>query len=162
MPFLLLDERGNLRAVFWQSQRFQGCCRRLSVQRYSFGGKSGAEPPKALLQAVTLTNSLLVLIDTFWLNATLHQLCPSSPAMHCNMLTLSAAHFLGGGEMLGQERWGKEQAGGASNLYPCVFCQRLARGSRGLPCRVQRCCWWTGFFCNLCVGCTDSLAEGNL
>lgn len=109
-----------------------------------------------------LTNSLLVLIDTFWLNATLHQLCPSSPAMHCNMLTLSAAHFLGGGEMLGQERWGKEQAGGASSLYPCVFCQRLARGSRGLPCRVQRCCWWTGFFCNLCVGCTDSLAEGNL
>lgn len=108
-----------------------------------------------------LTNSLLLLIDTFWRNATLHQPCPSS-AMHCNVLTLAAAHFLGGGETLGQERWGKEQAGGASSLYPRAFCQRLARGSGGSPCRVQRCCWWTGFFCNLRVGCADSLAEGNL
>jgi len=51
---------------------------------------------------------VLALIDTFWHNATLPHLCPSS-AINFNVLTLSAAHFLGGGEMLGWERWGTEQ-----------------------------------------------------
>lgn len=32
----------------------------------------------------------------------------------------------------------------------------------GFALQSSGCCWWTGLFCNLCVGCIDSLAEGNL
>lgn len=78
------------------------------VKQYSFGEKSGTKPPKALLRALNrLTNRLLALIDTCWRNATMSHLCPFS-AIHFSLLTLSATHFLGGGEILGWESWGKE------------------------------------------------------
>lgn len=32
----------------------------------------------------------------------------------------------------------------------------------GFALQSSGCCWWTGLFCNQCVGCVDSLAEGNL
>lgn len=70
------------------------------VKQYSFGERSGTEPPKTGCKHLQNNKQ----------SAGTAGIMPPSliSAIHFSILTLSATNFLGGGKMLGWERWGKE------------------------------------------------------
>lgn len=70
-------------------------------------GKSLEENPQKPHCKHLQINKQTAGFDTCWRNATQSHLCPFS-AIHFSVLTLLAARFLGGGEILGWERRGKE------------------------------------------------------